>query len=98
MDCSKEVVYQVYPKSFQDTTGNGTGDLKGITSHLDYLKDMGITCIWLNPIYPSPQNDNGYDVSDYTAIDPAYGTMADFEELVAQAKKTRNSNHARYGF
>lgn len=87
MDCSKEVVYQVYPKSFQDTTGNGTGDLKGITSHLDYLKDMGITCIWLNPIYPSPQNDNGYDVSDYTAIDPAYGTMADFEELVAQAKK-----------
>lgn len=87
MDCSKEVVYQVYPKSFQDTTGNGTGDLKGITSHLDYLKDLGITCIWLNPIYPSPQNDNGYDVSDYTAIDPAYGTMADLEELVAQAKK-----------
>lgn len=87
MDCSREVVYQVYPKSFQDTTGNGIGDLQGIISRLDYIKDLGATCIWLNPIYPSPQKDNGYDVADYMAIDPVYGTMEDFEKLVAEAKK-----------
>ena len=87
MDCSKEVVYQIYPKSYQDTTGNGLGDLRGIISHLDHLKDLGITMIWLNPIYPSPQKDNGYDVADYTAINPDYGTMEDFEQLVKEAKK-----------
>lgn len=87
MDCSKEVVYQIYPKSYQDTTGNGLGDLRGIISHLDHLKDLGISMIWLNPIYPSPQKDNGYDVADYTAINPDYGTMEDFEQLVKEAKK-----------
>lgn len=87
MDCSKQVVYQIYPKSFQDTTGNGLGDLKGIVSHLDYLQNLGITMIWLNPIFPSPQKDNGYDVADYKAINPDYGTMEDFEELVQEAGK-----------
>lgn len=87
MDCSKQVVYQIYPKSFQDTTGNGRGDLNDITSHLDYLQDLGITMIWFNPIFPSPQKDNGYDVSNYTAINPDYGTMDDFETLVREAGK-----------
>ena len=79
------IVYQIYPKSFADTTGSGTGDLNGITAHLDYLKSLGVGAVWLTPIYPSPQVDNGYDISDYTAIDAAYGTMADFENLVAEA-------------
>lgn len=83
----KTLVYQIYPKSFADTTGSGTGDLNGITAHLDYLKSLGIGAIWLTPIYPSPQVDNGYDISDYTAIDPAFGTMADFDKLVAEGKK-----------
>ena len=83
----KSIVYQIYPKSFQDTNGNGTGDLNGITQHLDYLKKLGVGAIWLTPIYPSPQVDNGYDISDYTAIDPNYGTMQDFENLVAEGKK-----------
>ena len=77
----RTIVYQIYPKSFADTTGSGTGDLNGITAHLDYLKSLGVGAIWLTPIYPSPQVDNGYDISDYTAIDAAYGTMADFENL-----------------
>ena len=80
------VIYQIYPKSFQDTTGSGTGDLRGVTSRLDYLQQLGIDAIWLTPFYLSPQVDNGYDVADYTAIDPTYGTLADFDELVAQAK------------
>lgn len=80
------IVYQIYPKSFADTNGNGLGDLKGITAHLDYLKSLNVGAIWLTPIYPSPQVDNGYDISDYTAIDKTYGTMSDFDELVAQAK------------
>lgn len=79
------VIYQIYPKSFQDSTGNGTGDLRGIIHRLDYLKLLGVDAIWLTPIYLSPQVDNGYDVSDYYAIDERYGNMADFEELVAQA-------------
>lgn len=86
-DCSQDIVYQIYPKSYQDTTGNGLGDLQGIISRLDYLKELGITYIWLNPIYPSPQKDNGYDVADYTAINPDYGTMEDFEQLVKEADK-----------
>ncbi|MGK9173744.1 alpha,alpha-phosphotrehalase [Yokenella regensburgei] len=80
------VIYQIYPKSFQDTTGSGTGDLRGVIQRLDYLKTLGVDAIWLTPFYISPQIDNGYDVADYTAIDPAYGTLADFDELVAQAK------------
>lgn len=87
MRLSKKVVYQLYPKSFKDTTGNGMGDLRGIIEKLDYLAGLGIDLIWLNPFYPSPQHDNGYDISDYCAIDPAFGTMADFEELVAEADK-----------
>jgi trehalose-6-phosphate hydrolase len=76
------VIYQIYPKSFQDTTGSGTGDLRGVTQRLDYLKTLGIDAIWLTPFY-IPQVDNGYDVANYTAIDPAYGTLDDFDELVA---------------
>lgn len=79
------VIYQIYPKSFQDTTGCGTGDLRGVTQRLDYLKNLGIDAIWLTPFYISPQIDNGYDVANYTAIDPAYGTLDDFDDLVAQA-------------
>lgn len=82
-----KVVYQIYPKSFADSTGSGTGDLRGIIDHLDYLKDLGVDMLWLNPIYASPQVDNGYDISDYRRIDPAYGTMEDFEELVREADR-----------
>ncbi|SQK74689.1 Trehalose-6-phosphate hydrolase [Tatumella ptyseos] len=80
-----KVVYQIYPKSFQDTTGKGTGDLQGIISHLDYLHFLGVDILWLTPVYPSPQVDNGYDVADYCAIDPRYGTLDDFDQLVAEA-------------
>lgn len=79
------VIYQIYPKSFQDTTGNGYGDLAGVTLRLDYLQKLGVDAIWLTPVYVSPQVDNGYDVADYCAIDPAYGTLDDFKHLVAQA-------------
>ncbi len=81
------VIYEIYPRSFQDSNGDGLGDLNGITSRLDYLKALGVDAIWLTPIYPSPQVDFGYDISNYVAIDPAYGTMADFNRLVAEAKK-----------
>ncbi|MGX7108990.1 alpha,alpha-phosphotrehalase [Facklamia miroungae] len=87
MDLSQKVIYQIYPRSFQDSNGDGIGDLRGIIQRLDYLQKLGIDMIWLSPFYPSPQNDNGYDVSNYTAIDPQFGTMSDFEELVIQAKK-----------
>ena len=83
----KTAVYQIYPKSFMDTTGSGTGDIAGICGKLDYLQKLGIGAIWLTPIYPSPQIDNGYDISDYTAINPDYGTMADFEKLIAEGKR-----------
>ncbi|MBG9984269.1 alpha,alpha-phosphotrehalase [Aerococcaceae bacterium DSM 111022] len=81
-----KVIYQIYPKSFKDTDGNGFGDLPGIISKLDYLKQLGIDIAWLSPIYPSPQYDNGYDVADYTAINPLFGTMEDFDTLVKEAK------------
>lgn len=81
------VFYQIYPKSFQDTTGSGIGDLRGVISRLDYLRELGIDGIWLSPVFASPQVDNGYDISDYCAIDPLFGTMEDMEELIAQAKK-----------
>ena len=77
-----KVVYQIYPKSFKDTTGNGLGDFRGIIEKLPYLRELGVDMIWLNPFYPSPQRDNGYDISDYTAVDPIFGDMADFEEMV----------------
>ena len=81
------VFYEVYPRSFADSNNDGIGDLRGITQKLDYLKDLGVNAIWITPCFPSPQVDFGYDVSDYEAIDPMYGTMADFDQLVAEAKK-----------
>lgn len=81
------VFYEVYPRSFADSNNDGIGDLNGITSKLDYLKDLGVDAIWISPCFPSPQVDFGYDVSDYENIDPMYGTLADFDNLVAQAKK-----------
>lgn len=81
----KSVVYQIYPKSFNDTTGNGVGDIQGIIEKLDYLKTLGIDVIWLTPIYKSPQKDNGYDISDYFAIHEEYGTMEDFDRLLTEA-------------
>ncbi|MCL9660219.1 alpha,alpha-phosphotrehalase [Paenibacillus hunanensis] len=85
----RSTVYQVYPRSFKDTTGNGIGDIRGLTEKLDYLQELGIDIIWLQPIYVSPQNDNGYDVADYRSIDPMYGTMDDFDELL-QGIRQRN--------
>ena len=81
------VIYEIYPRNFQDTNGDGVGDLNGITKRLDYLKELGVDAIWMTPCYPSPQVDFGYDISDYENIDPLYGTMADFDRLVAEAKK-----------
>ena len=83
----RAVFYEIYPRSFADSNGDGVGDLKGITSKLDYLKDLGIDAIWITPCFPSPQVDFGYDVSDYENIDPMYGTLADFDELAREAKK-----------
>ena len=81
------VFYEIYPRSFADSNNDGIGDLKGITSKLDYLKELGVDAIWITPCFPSPQVDFGYDVSDYEAIDPMYGTMADFDRLVAEGKQ-----------
>ncbi len=83
----ERVVYQVYPRSFQDSNGDGIGDLPGIISRLDALKDLGVGVIWLSPVYQSPDADNGYDISDYCAINPKFGTMADMERLFAEAEK-----------
>ncbi len=82
----KAVVYQIYPRSFMDSNDDGFGDLNGITDKLDYLSDLGINAIWLSPIFPSPMCDNGYDVSDYRDIDPKFGSLEDFDVLVARAK------------
>ena len=79
------IIYQIYPRSFQDSGGDGVGDLPGITARLDYLSSLGITAVWLSPIFPSPMKDFGYDVADYKGIDPLFGTLADFDELVKQA-------------
>jgi alpha-glucosidase len=79
------IVYQVYPRSFQDSNGDGIGDLVGIRRRLDYLRDLGVDAIWVSPIYPSPMADFGYDIADYCAIDPIYGTLADFDHLLAEA-------------
>jgi alpha-glucosidase len=81
------VIYEIYPRSFQDSNGDGIGDLNGITAKLDYLKELGVDAIWLTPVYPSPQVDFGYDISDYRNIDPQYGTLADFDRLIAEANK-----------
>lgn len=87
MEFKKQTVYQIYPKSFNDSNGDGLGDLKGVTDKLLYLKELGIDYIWLTPFFVSPQNDNGYDVADYRNIDPRYGTMEDAENLISEAGK-----------
>ena len=81
------VVYQIYPLSFMDSNNDGYGDIPGVISKLDYLKDLGVTAIWFSPLYPSPWKDYGYDVADYRAIHPAFGTMADFDRLMEECKK-----------
>lgn len=82
-----KVVYQIYPKSYKDTTGNGIGDFRGIIEKIPYLAKLGVDMVWLNPFYPSPQRDNGYDISDYMSVDPLFGDMADFEEMVRVGKE-----------
>src|SRR5258707_12841339 len=81
------VIYEIYPRSFQDSNGDGIGDLNGITSRMDYLEGLGVDAIWIAPMYPSPQVDFGYDVSDYEAVDPQYGTLADMDHLIAAGKQ-----------
>src|SRR6202042_1223339 len=81
------VLYEIYPRSFADSNNDGVGDLRGIASKLDYLKDLGVDAIWISPCFPSPQVDFGYDVSDYENIDPMYGTLAEFDRLASEAKK-----------
>lgn len=87
MDFSNKVVYQIYPKSFRDTNGDGFGDILGVIEKLDYLQELGVDYLWLTPFFPSPQKDNGYDVADYCAIDSRFGTMEDLEELIKQGEK-----------
>ena len=86
-DFRKSAVYQIYPKSFCDSDGDGFGDLRGVIGKLDYIQKLGVDYIWLTPFFKSPLNDNGYDVSDYLSVDPVFGTMEDVEELIAQAEK-----------
>ena len=83
----KSVVYQVYPRSFYDSNGDGMGDLKGITEKLDYIKELGVNALWLCPVYRSPMDDNGYDISDYYHVDPSLGTDEDMDELIHEADK-----------
>lgn len=86
MDPRESIVYQVWPRSFYDTNGDGIGDLPGVSAKLDYLHELGVDTVWLSPIFPSPNNDYGYDISDYRSINPEFGTMEDFEKLIASAK------------
>src|SRR5690349_2492071 len=83
----RAVVYQIYPRSFADADGDGMGDLRGIIAHLDHIAGLGVDVIWLSPVYPSPQDDNGYDISDYQDIEPVFGTLADFDELLAEVHR-----------
>ena len=83
----ESVVYQIYPQSFKDTNNDGIGDIQGIIEKLDYLKDLGVNVLWLSPICQSPLDDNGYDIADYQAIHPRYGTMDDYDRLLEEAHK-----------
>jgi oligo-1,6-glucosidase len=80
---TRAVVYQIYPRSFADGNGDGMGDLRGVLDRLDHLQSLGVDVVWLSPIYPSPQDDNGYDISDYCEVDPRFGTLAELDELIA---------------
>ena len=84
---NRTIAYEIYVKSFKDSDGDGIGDLNGVTSELDHLKELGVGAVWLTPCYVSPQADNGYDIADYYNIEPAYGTMEDMDRLIAEAKK-----------
>src|SRR6201991_1539489 len=79
------VIYQIYPRSFADSNGDGIGDLAGITARLDYIASLGVDAIWLSPFYPSPMDDFGYDIADYCGVDPIFGSLADFDALVTRA-------------
>src|SRR6185312_5323380 len=81
------VVYQIYPRSFADSNGDGVGDLAGIRARLPYLRDLGVDAVWISPLYPSPMADFGYDVSDFCDVDPLFGTLADFDAVVAEAHR-----------
>ena len=81
------VIYQIYPRSFNDSDGDGIGDIKGVTEKLDYFKWLGVDALWLSPVYKSPNDDNGYDISDYYDIMDEFGTMEDMDNLIAEAKK-----------
>src|SRR5699024_2343954 len=86
-DFKDKVIYQLYPKSFKDSDGDGIGDIQGVIEKIPYLKELGIDMIWMNPIFLSPQKDNGYDITNYCAVDPLFGTMEDLEQLIKEAKE-----------
>ena len=98
-DFKDKVIYQIYPKSFKDTNGSGTGDLRGIIEKLDYLKGLGVDFLWITPFFKSPQNDNGYDVENYYEIDPAYGKVSvspvSSDQYPAKAKRPSNSRMSK---
>lgn len=88
----RAVIYQIYPRSFQDSNGDGIGDIRGIIRRLPYLERLGVNCIWLSPVCKSPQDDNGYDISDYQDIEPMFGSLEDMEELFAEAGKEESAS------
>lgn len=94
----KAVIYQIYPRSFYDSNADGIGDLQGIIQKLPYLQELGIDAIWLSPVFRSPQDDNGYDISDYQDIDPIFGKLEDMDALIAEAKKRGNPYYHGSGF